>query len=584
MENKKNKGRLYYVFALSTYISSYWKKFAASISVHAIFKILPVGISILSSYMIGAAITGKLVEMRKFFYIIIALILLEGLFYFFDIYISHDIAYRILSELRNIAYSSVDRVAPAAMEGKESGDIISIAMDDITILEWFYAHTIGQWIVALIIPLIALLVIGSFSYKIALSLIPFVFILFFIPVFTAKESDIQGKNLREKMGKLNAQMIDGIQGLMDIISFQAQKIFFSKFIRINDEYQAESVRYAARSAKESAYIILTIGCAILVFQGVSIYTILNGELKIIWLLPLYSLTALVFNPILETMMLSRNYGMIFASTKRVFELFQSKAFVEDTGYLESLDLKEEICVKLDQVSFSYPSKEIQNPLILDGISFEFKQGETVALVGSSGSGKTTITRLLQRFYDPKEGIIQINGTDIRNIKLNALREMITVVPQEMYLFNRSIGENLRMAHPEASEREMIEAVEKAQILDVIERMPQSWDTHVGEKGLKLSGGEKARLALAQAFLKDAPILILDEASANLDSENEKKINEAVNQLKEGRATLIIAHRISTMQSADRIILLKDGKVERQGNFFELINSCEYFQKLIGTDI
>ena len=162
--------------------------------------------------------------------------------------------------------------------------------------------------------------------------------------------------------------------------------------------------------------------------------------------------------------------------------------------------------------------------------------------------------------------------------------MITVVPQEMYLFNRSIRENLRMAHPEASERKMIEAVEKAQILDVIEKMPQSWDTYVGEKGLKLSGGEKARLALAQAFLKDAPILILDEASANLDSENEKKINEAVNQLKEGRATLVIAHRISTMQSADRIILLKDGKVERQGNFSELINSCEYFQKLIGTDI
>ena len=205
-------------------------------------------------------------------------------------------------------------------------------------------------------------------------------------------------------------------------------------------------------------------------------------------------------------------------------------------------------------------------------------------MGSSGSGKTTITRLLQRFYDSKEGIIQINGTDIRKIKLNALREMITVVPQEMYLFNRSIRENLRMAHPEASERKMIEAVEKAQILDVIEKMPQSWDTYVGEKGLKLSGGEKARLALAQAFLKDAPILILDEASANLDSENEKKINEAVNQLKEGRATLIIAHRISTMQSADRIILLKDGKVERQGNFSELINSCEYFQKLIGTDI
>lgn len=162
--------------------------------------------------------------------------------------------------------------------------------------------------------------------------------------------------------------------------------------------------------------------------------------------------------------------------------------------------------------------------------------------------------------------------------------MITVVPQEMYLFNRSIRKNLRMAHPEASERKMIEAVEKAQILDVIEKMPQSWDTYVGEKGLKLSGGEKARLALAQAFLKDAPILILDEASANLDSENEKKINEAVNQLKEGRATLVIAHRISTMQSADRIILLKDGKVERQGNFSELINSCEYFQKLIGTDI
>lgn len=584
MNKKEKRSRFYYIFALSRYISSYWLKFIISIMIHIIFKVIPVAISFLTAYTVGMALTDRMGTAKACFPYLFLLLLSEALFYYLDIYVSHDIAYRILTELRAASYKAVNRIAPAAMYGKRSGDIVSVVMDDINVLEWFYAHTIGQWLVAILLPFTAIIILGFFSYKLALVILPFVCFLFLIPAFFAKESDLQGKALRENLGNLNAQLVDGVQGLADILSFQWRKGFLKKFMKINHEYHKANMAYAKRSARETALIFLSIGFATLAFQAVSIYLVLNKKLDIVWLLPLFCLISLVFGPILETMSLSRNYGMIFAAAKRVFALLQEKSSVADNGSLSSLSFDKIESLELENISFSYPTQEGEyRKEVLSDIGFSLKKGEHIVLVGASGSGKSTIARLIQRFYDADKGSIRLNGTDIREFSLSALRKMLTVIPQEIYLFNRSIKENLLLAKKGATKLELEEALKKAQAMEIINKLPKGEDSIVGEKGLKLSGGEKARLAIAQAFLKDSPILIMDEAAANLDSENESKINKAIEELKQGRITLSIAHRLSTIKTADRIVLLKDGMVEAQGSFEILIENSAYFRKLIGKE-
>ena len=280
--------------------------------------------------------------------------------------------------------------------------------------------------------------------------------------------------------------------------------------------------------------------------------------------------------------MSTNYGLIFGAAKRVLDLFAMEPAVGDTG-TEQFRPDGQVEIVFDNVTFSYPgSCEGENgPCVLSGLSFSFRTGETVALAGASGSGKTTAARLLQRFWDVDGGAIRINGKDIRDLTLGSLRDTITVVPQDVYLFNLSVRENLRLARLSADDAQIQRAAQKARADEFIRKLPDGLDTRIGERGLRLSGGERQRLSIAQAFLKDAPVLVLDEASANLDAENERLINQAVAHLKKGRATLVIAHRISTIRSADRVVVIKDGKALAEGTYDDLIRDCPYFRELMG---
>ena len=289
--------------------------------------------------------------------------------------------------------------------------------------------------------------------------------------------------------------------------------------------------------------------------------------------------------------MSTNYGLIFSAAKRLFDLFQSKNVVTDNGENDVESVLEcnskgnnGIRVSFQDVHFSYPENhEKQTSQVLNGLDFDFSTGETVALVGASGSGKTTVAKLLQRFWDVDSGSIKINDVDIRSIRIESLRKLVTIVPQEVYLFNMSIKSNLLLANPEADTSRLHKATADAQAATFIESLPDGYETHVGERGLKLSGGEKQRLSIAQAFLKDSPILILDEISANLDSENEKRINDAVERIKAGRATLVIAHRVSTIKKVDRIVVIRDGRVVGNGSYQFLLETCPYFAELIGEE-
>jgi ATP-binding cassette subfamily B protein len=408
-----------------------------------------------------------------------------------------------------------------------------------------------------------------------------------VPVKSARKGDKQGGEVRKAFGAVSALVVDGVQGLKDIISFQWHKPFYERYNAAAQKHFAAQLTFAMRSANETRWLQLITGVGGLCGQIAAAALVISGKVNAIWLIPVFSLSSAVFSPLYEALSLSTNYGLIFGAAKRVFDLFQAKPSVEDSGTLGVSDVLNDnpVTVSFENVSFTYPARDDMsaNARVLEGLRFSVKAGETVALTGASGSGKTTAAKLLQRFWDADDGRIMINGVDVRELRLDALREIITVVPQDAYLFHASVEENLKMAKPSATHEELRRAAADARADLFIEKLPQGYGTMVGERGLRLSGGEKQRLSIAQAFLKDSPVLVLDEASANLDSENESRINEAVSRLKAGRATIVIAHRVSTIKAADRVIVLRDGRVEAEGVFDKLVAECPYFRELIGGE-
>ena len=587
----KSLSRIGCLLAMTNYVKGMKWQFAGVVVVNLLFKATPLVISFLGAYLVSAAVLGDLHYVSQLAVAIVVLAIVAGVLAYADVLVAHEVAYRVLSGLREAAYDKVDEIAPAAMEGKRSGEIVSIVLEDVEVLEQFYAHVIPQLVVAFVVPLSAMVAAAFIHPLIPLSLLPFVVGLMAIPFRAAKTSDAQGARSRKAFGIMNAHVVDGVQGSKDIISNQWQKRYFSRFEESMQEYHSSQMSYALRSANEQRLFALVSGLGGLVAQIVTIVLMLQGSLDAVWLLPVFVLSSAVFAPLRDALSMSSNYGLIVGAAQRVFGLFQSKPSVEDSGKLVESDIlaaesKRQVTVSFNDVVFSYPPddfEESQSPALLTGLSFSVSTGETVALVGASGCGKTTSARLLQRFWDVDSGNILINGSDVRDLKLTTLRNLVTVVPQETYLFNASITDNLKLAKLDADKDSIAQAIREACLDDVVEKLPDGIDTKVGERGLRLSGGEKQRIAIAQAFLKDSPILVLDEASANLDSETERRINEAVNRLRQGRATLVIAHRASTIRAADRIVVIRDGRTEAEGSYSELKDSCPYFSKLMGEE-
>ena len=574
--------RLKYALELSRHIKGFGWYLTLAILCNMAFKLLPLLTSLTVSYLVVSVVGGQTGDVTRMVIAVGVLVLLTSLFSYLDVQVSHDMAYRILAQLRNQCYDKLDALAPAALVGERSGDMLSIILGDVETLEWFYAHTIGQLIVAVAVPLAALVFMGAHAWVLPVVVLPFIAVMIWIPRHSARLSDDQGTEVKRQTGTLNAVIIDGVQGLKDIISFRWQQSFFRKFMRTNDACERASLEYAIRRGDESRAITVVMEAAVLATDVVIVMLTASGKLSTLSTLPMFVLSSAIYSPIQEALAMSTNYGLIFGAAERVLGLFTMKPLVEDRGS-SRLDRTDYTEVRFTDVHFAYPEaggEEASTP-VLNGLAFSFHTGESVALVGASGSGKSTAARLLQRFWDVDAGGIEINGKDIRDLTLASLREAVTVVPQEVYLFNLSIKENLRLAKADATDAEIRRAAELACADGFIQSLPDGYDTQIGERGLRLSGGERQRLAIAQAFLKDAPVLVLDEASANLDAENERLINRAVEALKKGRATLVIAHRLSTIRIADRVIFIRDGRTFAQGTYSELMESCPEFVALMG---
>lgn len=543
-----------------------------------------IGIGVASALAVAAVKDGE-----SFGWLLIALGVLAplaALLTWLESWVSHDMAFRLLAEMRIDLYRKLDQLAPAYLARRRTGDLVGMATQDVETIEYFFAHTVAPAFVAVVIPAAVLVTLFLFHPILALTLVPFLVIAAVSPFLARGKVDRLGSRSREELGMLNAHAVDTLQGLNEIVAFQRGPERASEFLERARAAVRVRLPFFRELTLQRAYLEITMGIGGLAMVAVGAWLVSEGSLDS-GLLPLATLLAMAsFLPISEISHTARQLADTLGATRRVFAVHTEKVAVEDGPGVVSRGVQGSAdavvpALAMDRVTFSY---EMMNRPALDDVSFSVEPGKTLALVGSSGAGKTTAAHLFLRFWDANDGSVRIDGADLREYRLDDLRDRIALVSQDTYLFNASLRHNVLIARPDATDDELWNAIESASLTGFVESLPDGMDTVVGERGTHLSGGQRQRVAIARAFLKDAPILILDEATSHLDALNERAVRTALDALKSDRTTLVIAHRLSTVREADVIVVMSQGRVAEIGSHDELMRGSGLYAQLVATQL
>lgn len=466
---------------------------------------------------------------------------------------NHFIAFKLLALIRDKVFQALRKLCPAKLEGKDKGDLIAVITSDIELLEVFYAHTISPVAIALLFTAIMCLYIGSFHWGLGLlALAAYLMVGAVIPLVTSRLSGNNGMKLRGESGKLSGFVLDSLRGLTETIQYGAGADRLAQMNGKTDALARTEERMKRTAGRSAAFT----NTAILVFDLVMLFVsaVLYQEGAVDFAGVLIPTVALFssFGPAVALANLGSTLQNTFAAGNRVLDILDETPVVEEVSGNPAVTFGG---AAVEDVRFSYGGETI-----LNDVSLQIPKGKIIGLVGRSGSGKSTLLKLLMRFWDAQAGRVTISDRDIAAVNTTDLRAAESFMTQETHLFHDSIRNNLRLAKLDATDEEIIAACKRASVHDFIMTLPQGYDTPVGELGDTLSGGERQRLGLARAFLHDAPFLLLDEPTSNLDSLNESVILKSLGEEREDRTVVLVSHRQSTMRVADEVYRVENGRM------------------------
>ena len=538
-----------------------------------------IGIGALSALAVRAVTRGESASTLLLALVVVAP--LAGILHWLESWLAHDVAYRLLADMRLEVYRKLDALAPAYLTRRRTGDLAGVATHDVELIEYFFAHTVTPALVAVLLPAAVLVTLAVFAPLLALVLVPFLLYTALIPVLGRARIDRLGSRAREASGDLNAHVVDTVQGLGEIVAYGRIRAWGEALAARAERFHALRLPFLRDLARQTALQETATGLGGLAVTAVGAWLAHAGRLDAA-ALPLLTLLALsAFVPLWEVAQVGRQLADTLGSARRLHVVEAEPVPVTDGRGVPTDPGPSRLAVELADVTFAYPGRP--RPA-LDGVSLRVPVGSTVALVGPSGAGKTTVANLLLRFWDPQAGVVRLLGHDLRDYTLDDLRRRIALVAQDTYLFNDTLRANILLARPDADDAALAEAVERAALSEVVAALPEGLETRVGERGARLSGGQRQRVAIARAFLKNAPVLILDEATSHLDAVSEMMVREALERLARDRTTLVIAHRLSTVRDADAILVFDRGRVVETGTHAALLARGGLYAHLVARQL
>ncbi len=490
------------------------------------------------------------------------------------ILVNNKVEQSVVFDLRSDVYRALQNLSMSYFENRSTGELMSRANDDVNYVERIFIDGVEQVVTAILTLIGISAILFYMHWKLAVvALLPIPFLVYGAWFYTSKAHD-QYHVVRKRAAKMNAKLQDSISGIRETLSFNRQLYEIKQFEKRSRDYCDGTLEVMRLWAFYSPAMMFlgSLGTVLILLYGVGL--VQAGDITVGSLIAFVGYLALFYTPINQLHSVNHMLQHALASGERLFEIIDTVPEVQDAPNATLPSTNVRGTIQFDRVDFSYiPGK----PAIL-GAEFTIAAGEKIAIVGHTGSGKSTLVKLLMRFYDVESGTILIDGYRIKNLPLSYLREQIGLVAQDPFLFNGTVAENILYGNIEASRDQIISAAVSAHADPFIKNLPEGYDTRVGERGVKLSGGEKHRIAIARTFLKNPPILVLDEATSSVDTETENHIKQALKILMAGRTTLIIAHRLSTLEGADRVLVLKKGELVETGDHDSLIaTDSEYAQ-------
>ena len=501
-----------------------------------------------SSYVIANIVSrADQINLNMSFILLLVLAISRGFLRYVEQLCNHFIAFKLLAIIRNKVFRALRRLAPAKLEGKEKGNLISLITSDIELLEVFYAHTISPIFIAFITSAIVVSILFAYSVKAAIfAMISYLIVGLFLPIFSSKSGKKEGLELRNEFADLNSYLLDSLRGMKEVIQYSYGEKRLDYIDETTVKLNRKQERIKVFEAQNRGFTT-----SIVALLGLIMFVIMKNEMVAIFDINKLIVVTVIFmssfGPVIALSSLSANLRSTFASGDRVLNILEEKPQVlevydQNKTYFSDL--------KIEDITFSY-----NDEIILNDFNLSLENGEKLAIFGKSGSGKSTLLKLIMRFWDVDKGEIKISDRNIKQVNTKDLRDIENYMTQETYLFQGSILENIKIAKKDASLNEVIEACKKASIHDFICSLKDGYETNVGELGEKLSSGEKQRIGLARVFLHDAPLYILDEPTSNLDALNEGIILNAISK-EENKSMLIVSHRKSALNIADKTIEIK----------------------------